>query len=57
MFWNALVTAIPFLSFKGTTHAYFLKTSMTNNENQIPFKPVVAKLDLFLIYNDSENEK
>ena len=25
-----------FLSFKGTTHAYLLKTSMTHNKNVVP---------------------
>ena len=27
---------IPFLSFKGTTHAYLLKISITHNKNLIP---------------------
>ena len=34
IFWKALVIAVPFLPFKGTTYAYLLKISMTPNKNQ-----------------------
>ena len=36
VFWKALVTVIPFLSFKGITHAYLLKLSITHNKDRIP---------------------
>ena len=35
-FWKALKIVIPFLSFKGITHAYLLKISITHNKKQIP---------------------
>ena len=35
IFWNAFVAVIPFLSFKGITHAYLLKISITQNKNWI----------------------
>ena len=34
-FWKLLVIVIPFLSFKGITHGYFLKISITHNKKQI----------------------
>ena len=34
-FWEALITVIPFLSFKGTIHAYLLKVSLTHNKKRI----------------------
>ena len=36
MFWKALVIITPFLSFKGKTQAYLLKTFVTHNKYQIP---------------------
>ena len=44
IFWKALVVAIPFLSFKETTHTYFLKLSITHNS-----KPILL-LDLLVNY-------
>ena len=35
-FWKALKIVIPFLSFKGITHAYLLKISITHNKRRIP---------------------
>ena len=36
IFWEALVIGIPFLSFKGITHAYLLQISITHNKNLNP---------------------
>ena len=35
--WEALVIVIPFLFFKGATHAYLLKALITHNKNRNPF--------------------
>ena len=35
-FGKALVVAIPFLPFKGTTYAYLLKILITHNKKRIP---------------------
>ena len=45
---KALRTVLPFLSFKGLNHAYFVKTSMAHN-NYLTF--------LFFVDNDSISAK
>ena len=41
--WKALVIVIPFLSFKGITHAYLLKISITHNKKQITLLNLLVK--------------
>ena len=64
MFWKALVTVIPFLSFKGITQAYLLKISITHNKERLAPQILSVKNDctfLFLnfliivLYNSTAN--
>ena len=41
--WKTLVIVIPFLSFKGITHAYLLKISITHNKNLNPLVNLLIK--------------
>ena len=36
IFWKALVIVIPLSSFRGITHAYLLKISITHNKKRLP---------------------
>ena len=48
IFLNALIIVIPFVSFKGKTHAYFLKRSIARNKYLFP---------LFYLLNDCISAK